>query len=213
MATTIKYHSAICLVRDVGVITTIVREINKGVRGTKKEKDWSPSGFWFLSRKKHCDGYQEKFNVDESTLSFLWILDVHPMLAKYQILVKWWPQKSCSWEILRNSAFQSNKRYLLNVNPNVCLTHKWIEQHLCWELTAACVQEFFATIQVQTLTKGPDDSHSSPKLNVLPLVGYCQNYQKPRWAIIRNVRGPPEGHRRQTQGWSLLIVLSTLVSP
>ena len=154
-----------------------------------------------------------KRNSMESTLSLLWILDIHPMLAKYQILVKWWPQKSCSWEILRTSAFQSNKRYLLNVNPNVCLTHKWIEQHLCWELMAVCVQEFFATIQVQTLTKGPDDSHSSPKLNVLPLVGYCQNYQKPRWAIIRNVRGPPEGHRRQTQGWSLLIVLSTLVSP
>ena len=69
MATTTKYHSAICLVKDVGVMTTIVREINKGVRGTKREKAWSPSGFWFLSRKKHCDGYQEKFNGVNSFFS------------------------------------------------------------------------------------------------------------------------------------------------
>ena len=69
MATTTKYHSAICLVKDVGVMTTIVQEINKGVRGTKKEKAWSSSGFWFLSMKKHCDGYQEKFNGVDSFFS------------------------------------------------------------------------------------------------------------------------------------------------
>ena len=57
-----------CLVKDVVVMTTIVREINKGVMGTKKEKAWSPSGFWFQERNTVMG---IKRNSMESTLSFL----------------------------------------------------------------------------------------------------------------------------------------------
>ena len=205
--------------------------------GQFKERAWSSGKLWWILRSIT---WSELFLVATfetiRELSWSWEHVCRKSLTPLKAC-SWELLRSNAFD---QNIYGTQKIALGQCKCQISVLHKWVEHHLGRILMTLCkkslqqsssatpwqkaqapddsftlfsenecltlsdlLSKFLATIQLQPLTKGPDYPHTAPG-----------NWMScPQWAITRNVRVAPEGRCCQTQGWSLLIVLSTLVSP